>query len=115
MMEVLQSKAQIKASRKAMEEQGRSVLEGRLANIMRRIGFSRGLRVGDLVKSWDVHAHLTSSTHISLRMHAYSIWEHIVQRCQSRSRKWGSQVCMGLISIKSDSDALRRSCAVQRK
>lgn len=54
MMEVLQSKAQIKASREAMEQQGRSVLEGRLTKLMRRIGLAKGLPVGDMVKSWDV-------------------------------------------------------------
>jgi SAM-dependent methyltransferase len=54
MMEVLQSKAQINASRKGMEQQGRSVLEGKLAKLMRRIGHATGLPVGDMVKSWDV-------------------------------------------------------------
>ena len=54
MMEVLQSKAQIGASREAMEHQGRSVLEGRLAKLMRRIWLAKGLPVGDMVKSWDV-------------------------------------------------------------
>jgi SAM-dependent methyltransferase len=54
MLEVLQSKAQIKASRDAMEQQGRSVLEGRLAKLLRRIGLATGLPVGDMVKSWDV-------------------------------------------------------------
>lgn len=54
MLEVLQSKAQIKASRKDMEQQGRSVLEGRLAKTMRRLGLAKGLPVGDMVKSWDV-------------------------------------------------------------
>lgn len=54
MLEVLQNNAQIKASRDAMEQQGRSVLEGRLAKLMRRMGLAKGLPVGDMVKSWDV-------------------------------------------------------------
>ncbi|MEK7097308.1 MAG: class I SAM-dependent methyltransferase, partial [Patescibacteria group bacterium] len=54
MLEVLQGKEQIKAAREAMKCQGRSVLEGRLAKAMRRLGVSKGLPVGDLVKSWDV-------------------------------------------------------------
>lgn len=54
MLEVLQSKDQIKAARETMKRQGRSVLEGRLAKAMRRLGISKGLPVGDLVKSWDV-------------------------------------------------------------
>lgn len=54
MLEVLQNKAQIKASRKAMEQQGRSVLEGTFANVVRRVGLAKGLPVGDMVKSWDV-------------------------------------------------------------
>ena len=54
MLEVLQSKAQIKESREEMEKDGLSVLEGRLAKAMRRIGLTKGLPVGDMVKSWDV-------------------------------------------------------------
>jgi SAM-dependent methyltransferase len=54
MLEVLQNNAQIKASRDAMERHGRSVLEGRLAKLMRRLGLAKGLPVGDIVKSWDV-------------------------------------------------------------
>jgi SAM-dependent methyltransferase len=54
MLEVLQSKEQIKAAREAMKRQGRSVLENGLAKAMRRLGISKDLAVGDQVKSWDV-------------------------------------------------------------
>lgn len=54
MLEVLQTKAQIKLSREAMVFRGRSILEGRAAKIMRRFGLHKGLPVGDIVKSWDV-------------------------------------------------------------
>jgi len=54
MLEVLQIKKQILESRMSMKKQGRSVLESRLAKIMRRIGLATGLPVGDPVKSWDV-------------------------------------------------------------
>jgi SAM-dependent methyltransferase len=54
MLEVLQNKKQIVEARIAMKKQGRSVLEGRLAKLMRRIGLPKGLPVGDMVKSWDV-------------------------------------------------------------
>lgn len=37
-----------------MREQGRSVLEGTLTKVLRRIGLVQGLPVGDVVKSWDV-------------------------------------------------------------
>jgi SAM-dependent methyltransferase len=71
MLEVLQSKAQIKALREAMEQQGRSVLEGWLGKSLRRIGLAKGLPVGDMVKSWDVAStldfidkHLPKDAHI---------------------------------------------------
>ncbi len=54
MLEVLQNNKQIVEARMAMKKQGRSVLEGRLAKLIRRIGLAKGLPVGDMVKSWDV-------------------------------------------------------------
>ena len=54
MLKVLQHKEQNKAAREAMKRQGRSVIEGRLTKIMRRMGISIGLPVGDMIKSWDV-------------------------------------------------------------
>ena len=37
-----------------MQEKNRSVLESKLAKMLRRIGLAKGLLVGDTVKSWDV-------------------------------------------------------------
>lgn len=54
MLEVLQNKGQIKLAREAMKRQGRSVLETTFPRLVRRLGLSRGLPVGDFVKSWDV-------------------------------------------------------------
>lgn len=54
MLAVLQTNDQIVEARLAMKNKGRSVVEGRLAKLMRRIGLARGLPVGDMVKSWDV-------------------------------------------------------------
>jgi SAM-dependent methyltransferase len=54
MLEVLQNKEQIKSARKEMKLRGRSVVETTLSKLVRRLGLSRGLPVGDFVKSWDV-------------------------------------------------------------
>jgi len=54
MLAVLQNNDQIVEARLAMQQHGRSALEGRLVKLMRRIGLVRGLPVGDMVKSWDV-------------------------------------------------------------
>lgn len=59
MFEVLQSKQQIQEARYAMVSQGRSVLEGGLTNLLRKLHLSKSLRVGDMVKSWDVASTLT--------------------------------------------------------
>lgn len=54
MLEVLQTEEQITHARQAMQRAGRSVLEGRMAQALRRLRLNRRLPVGDLVKSWDV-------------------------------------------------------------
>ena len=54
MLDVLKNINQINQARMAMEQQGRSALEGWLAKGIRRIGLAKGLPVGDIVKSWDV-------------------------------------------------------------
>lgn len=65
MFKVLQNMDQINAMRNSMTKNGRSALGGRMENFMRRLGISKRLPVGDVVKSWDVaetlefiHAHL---------------------------------------------------------
>lgn len=54
MFKVLHTKKQIIASRDEMKVKGRSALGGWPLNFMRRLGISRRLPVGDVVKSWDV-------------------------------------------------------------
>lgn len=53
-MKVLQSKEQISSSRKKLMSKGVQPLESSFFSLLRRIGFSRGIALGDHVKSWDV-------------------------------------------------------------
>jgi len=65
MFEVLHSKNQIAVSRDEMNSKGRSALGSSILNLMRRLGISKQLPVGDVVKSWDVAKTLEFiSTHL---------------------------------------------------
>ncbi|KAF5057862.1 Methyltransferase domain protein [anaerobic digester metagenome] len=54
MLEVLKSKKQINTARKSLKRMGRSVLDGWIVNVLRKMGVFKGLSVGDPLKSWDV-------------------------------------------------------------
>lgn len=54
MLEILQEKRQIAASRRSLIDQGRSVLESKLSGALRKLRLPLGLPVGDVIKSWDV-------------------------------------------------------------
>ncbi len=53
-MKVLQNKLQISKSRQEMVKRGISFVESPLCSLMRRSGFTRGMAIGDMLKSWDV-------------------------------------------------------------
>ncbi|WP_422672427.1 class I SAM-dependent methyltransferase [Candidatus Methylopumilus planktonicus] len=60
-MKVLQDKSQISKARKELDRKGASHVDApdsRLKSIMRKLGLVRGLTMGDILKSWDVHATL---------------------------------------------------------
>lgn len=57
-MEVLQSKMQIKEARDELVKKGASLLESPFKTFLRRFGVVRGVKLGDMVKSWDVLATL---------------------------------------------------------
>lgn len=53
-LEVLQNKSQIINAREEMIRKGASLVDSHLRSLMRRLGLVRGVKVGDMVKSWDV-------------------------------------------------------------
>jgi SAM-dependent methyltransferase len=53
-MKVLQNKFQIKNARQKLLGMGLSCLESPYRSLMRRIGISEGMAIGDCIKSWDV-------------------------------------------------------------
>jgi len=53
-LKVLQHKSQIANARKQMKDAGSSCIEPSYLSLMRRIGYSNGISVGDSIKSWDV-------------------------------------------------------------
>lgn len=57
-LDVLGSRPQIEIARKELVGKGVSCLEAPWRSILRRFGISRGVQVGDFVKSWDVLATL---------------------------------------------------------
>ena len=54
MLEVLQSREQYRAARRALQRKGRSALAPAVLRLLRRWHLAPGLSVGDLIKSWDV-------------------------------------------------------------
>ena len=58
-MEVLQDKLQISKSRQELDKMGASHVDlpdSRLQSLMRKLGLAKGVKMGDVVKSWDVLA-----------------------------------------------------------
>lgn len=55
-MEVLQDKLQITNARQELVNRGASLVESRLQSVMRKLRLVRGVKMGDVVKSWDVLA-----------------------------------------------------------
>jgi SAM-dependent methyltransferase len=55
MLEVLQTKNQIREARHTLRQRGLTTLENTASKLLRRLGFARGLAVGDYIKSWDVY------------------------------------------------------------
>lgn len=58
-MEVLQDKLQISKARQELDKMGASHVDlpdSRLQSLMRKIGLVKGVKMGDVVKSWDVLA-----------------------------------------------------------
>jgi SAM-dependent methyltransferase len=53
-MQVLQNKFQITSARQALVRRGVSFAESSFRALIRRLGFVRGIALGDTVKSWDV-------------------------------------------------------------
>ena len=58
-MEVLQNKVQINKARQELVNKGASLVESPLQSVMRKLGLVRGVKIGDIVKSWDVLATIT--------------------------------------------------------
>jgi len=56
-MQVLQNKFQITNARQVLVRRGVSFTESSFRALMRRLGFVRGIALGDTVKSWDVLLH----------------------------------------------------------
>jgi ubiquinone/menaquinone biosynthesis C-methylase UbiE len=55
-MRVLQDKLQISRARQELVHKGISVVDSQLQSVMRRFGLLAGVKVGDVLKSWDVLA-----------------------------------------------------------
>jgi ubiquinone/menaquinone biosynthesis C-methylase UbiE len=55
-MEVLQSKLQISKARQELRNKRASFIESPLRSVLRKFGLAGGVKMGDLVKSWDVLA-----------------------------------------------------------
>lgn len=55
-MEVLQNNDQINEARQELISKGASLLESPFQSFLRRFGIVRGIKLGDMVKSWDVLA-----------------------------------------------------------
>lgn len=53
-MEVLQNNTQIGNARRELVRKGASFIDFSLKSILRRLGFIHGIKVGDMVKSWDL-------------------------------------------------------------
>jgi len=53
-VKVLHSRSQIKSARKQLRSMGASCLTPTTVRILRRLGLSHGINVGDYIKSWDV-------------------------------------------------------------
>lgn len=53
-MEVLQDKLQITYARQELVNKGASLVESRLQSVMRKLRLVKGVKMGDVVKSWDV-------------------------------------------------------------
>lgn len=53
-MQVLQNKLQISDARQELIDKGASFIDSPLSSAMRKLGLIRGVKMGDLVKSWDV-------------------------------------------------------------
>lgn len=53
-MEVLQNKLQISKARKELIIKGASLVESPVHSLMRKLGLVGGVKMGDMVKSWDV-------------------------------------------------------------
>jgi SAM-dependent methyltransferase len=53
-MEVLQNKLQICEARKALVNKGASLIESPVQSLLRKLGLVGGVKMGDMVKSWDV-------------------------------------------------------------
>ena len=53
-LKILQNKSQITKARKEMKNTGSSCIEPSYLSLMRRIGYSSRISVGDNIKSWDV-------------------------------------------------------------
>nr|MDP2190429.1 class I SAM-dependent methyltransferase [Rhodoferax sp.] len=55
-MEVLQNKLQIGKARQELINKGASFIDSPLRSVMRKLGLISGVKMGDMVKSWDVLA-----------------------------------------------------------
>jgi SAM-dependent methyltransferase len=53
-LKVLKSKSEIASARETLRHRGASCVENLPGRILRRLGWSGGIRVGDPIKSWDV-------------------------------------------------------------
>jgi glycosyltransferase involved in cell wall biosynthesis/SAM-dependent methyltransferase len=55
-MRVLKTHEQIMMARRELDRRGLSFIESRVRSFLRRVGFTNGVAIGDVVKSWDVLA-----------------------------------------------------------